>query len=555
MADHLKKVKPIFSHFRKSISTKVMLIILILVLPINMLAITLSNVAIDVMTEQAKISVSNVMENYITNLQHRMENTGYLLWSMKNEETYGTILSRQEETEEYLSAKVKFYHKFQKNMLLGNGADGYFFYMTKLDDIITWDSTATKRIDGEAFVRKEVEQGMTSGWNLYRVDDRAALCMFVSIDNVIYGGWLYLDTLIEQLTDDIQYKQVDVFFDEKPAGSVPEDSLTVSIKETKGNVWLNIILSTKEIVGGISFIYIVMRAVTLASLMLIPVLYAVISRLLLLPLRTVNNAHKMLQEGNLDYRINKKTNSIEYQYSFQSFNQMADQIQTLKIENYEKELDRQNMELKNLQLQIHPHFLLNTFNLLYTLTQRNDAASAQNVILYLSDYFRYIFRSGKNLELFSKEQKLIEEYIEIICVRYPGSVKIEYAYDPEISFVRIPPLLLHNFVENIIKHVVKQNYLTRISLLGQYTDGMVTFMVSDDGPGMAKDQVAALDAKMRQKDIDGEHIGFSNSLKRIKYFFGNTADIFISSGQGIGTCITIQFPYDLEVPDDAFDGK
>lgn len=46
---------------------------------------------------------------------------------------------------------------------------------------------------------------------------------------------------------------------------------------------------------------------------------------------------------------------------------MADQIKTLKIENYEKELDRQKMELKNLQLQIHPHFLLNTFNLVYTL--------------------------------------------------------------------------------------------------------------------------------------------------------------------------------------------
>ena len=79
---------------------------------------------------------------------------------------------------------------------------------------------------------------------------------------------------------------------------------------------------------------------------------------------------------------------------------MADRIQDLKIEVYEKELDRKQMELSNLQLQIRPHFLLNTFNLIYTLAQRGQEKDVQQVILYLSDYFRYLFRSGRNLEIF-----------------------------------------------------------------------------------------------------------------------------------------------------------
>lgn len=58
------------------------------------------------------------------------------------------------------------------------------------------------------------------------------------------------------------------------------------------------------------------------------------------------------------------------------------------------------MELKNLQLQIHPHFLLNTFNLVYTLAQRKETGAIQDIVIYLSEYFRYIFRSGKSLELF-----------------------------------------------------------------------------------------------------------------------------------------------------------
>ena len=265
----------------------------------------------------------------------------------------------------------------------------------------------------------------------------------------------------------------------------------------------------------------VLRAGTFIALLLIPVLYLVISNLLLNPLRLVNQAHKRLQEGDLDYRIQEKANSIEYSYSFLSFNQMADQIKTLKIENYEKELDRQKMELKNLQLQIHPHFLLNTFNLVYTLAQRKETGAIQDIVIYLSEYFRYIFRSGKSLELFPKEQKLIEGYIRMAEVRYPDSIEVRYEYDPEISFVRVPPLLLHNFVENIVKYAVKQGQITHISLLGQYIDGIVTFMIMDDGAGMSEEEVKNLDKRMRNGNIDGEHIGFVNSLKAQVFLRGN----------------------------------
>lgn len=331
--------------------------------------------------------------------------------------------------------------------------------------------------------------------------------------------------------------------------------IAISLPLKKGKAFLNGSLSRSEILGGISVFYMVLRAGTFIALLLIPVLYLVISNLLLNPLRLVNQAHKRLQEGDLDYRIQEKANSIEYSYSFLSFNQMADQIKTLKIENYEKELDRQKMELKNLQLQIHPHFLLNTFNLVYTLAQRKETGAIQDIVIYLSEYFRYIFRSGKSLELFPKEQKLIEGYIRMAEVRYPDSIEVRYEYDPEISFVRVPPLLLHNFVENIVKYAVKQGQITHISLLGQYIDGIVTFMIMDDGAGMSEEEVKNLDKRMRNGNIDGEHIGFVNSLKRLRYFYGETADILISADVGMGTCVTIQFPYDLEVQDAAFDGE
>lgn len=69
------------------------------------------------------------------------------------------------------------------------------------------------------------------------------------------------------------------------------------------------------------------------------------------------------------------------------------------------------------------------------LSQKNDMVHIQEIILYLSDYFRYIFRSNKDLELYGKEQKVIEGYINMAQVRYPGGIEISYDYDPEIMFV------------------------------------------------------------------------------------------------------------------------
>ena len=73
MKQKIKKAGHIAFHLMQSISTKVVLIILILVLPLNILAIVLSHAAIEAMTEQAALSVTSVMENYNTELLHRME--------------------------------------------------------------------------------------------------------------------------------------------------------------------------------------------------------------------------------------------------------------------------------------------------------------------------------------------------------------------------------------------------------------------------------------------------------------------------------------------------
>ena len=486
------KVKGFCSHFIQSISTKVLLLMLLLILPFNFLAIWLSERTMSTLIEQARVSVQNSMNTYLTNLDYKMETTVKLLYNLRYNDIYGLTVIKQAGDEKYAGEKVKFYYSQKNYYDTTNVTDAWFIYLKKLDDVITWDGAFHSRKDDEVYIREQ-EEGEVAG--------------------------------------------------------------VVSSYCKRGRFFLNAVLSQNEVTGKIEAVYGIMHAFSIVAFLLIPILYALIQHLLLHPLRVLNQAQKRLRNGDLDCRITEKANSIEYEHSFQSFNKMADRIQDLKIEVYEKELDRKQMELSNLQLQIRPHFLLNTFNLIYTLAQRGQEKDVQQVILYLSDYFRYLFRSGRNLEIFEKEQHLIEAYIGTAKVRYPGAIEADYEYDPEIAFVRVPPLLLHNFVENIVKYAISPGKVTHISIVGQYEGGMVSFMIMDDGGGMTEEQVEELDRSMREPRKDGLHIGYANSLKRLRYSYGEKADIEISSEPGEGVCVTVTFPYDLEEENEPFDSE
>ncbi len=43
---------------------------------------------------------------------------------------------------------------------------------------------------------------------------------------------------------------------------------------------------------------------------------------------------------------------------------------------------------------------------------------------------------------------LIQKYLEISELRYPDWFEVVYDVDPEALEVEVPPLLIHNFVEN-----------------------------------------------------------------------------------------------------------
>lgn len=170
-----------------------------------------------------------------------------------------------------------------------------------------------------------------------------------------------------------------------------------------------------------------------------------------------------------------------------------------------------NSELQLLKNQLHPHFLFNTLNNLYSLVLYNDEAAAK-VVLRLSDLLSYMLYDC-NVEKISlqKEVELITNYIELEKIRFNQRFSVEAHYDKNIGKYKIAPLLLLPFVENAFKHGVASNDQSawiKISL--QIEEGQLHYEVENSLPDYReKDQRSSLNSG----------IGLNNIKKRLDMLY------------------------------------
>lgn len=155
---------------------------------------------------------------------------------------------------------------------------------------------------------------------------------------------------------------------------------------------------------------------------------------------------------------------------------------SLRDEQQMEELKRQNLQAETdyLRYQINPHFFMNTLNNIHALIDI-DTEYAKSAVIELSKMMRYVlYESGSETISLKKDIQFIENYIELMRIRYDSSIDICLDYPATIpNKVAIPPLLLIVFVENAFKHGVSYNHASFIHIRIGYRDDAVTAVISN----------------------------------------------------------------------------
>lgn len=121
----------------------------------------------------------------------------------------------------------------------------------------------------------------------------------------------------------------------------------------------------------------------------------------------------------------------------------------------EKEIIQKELisaKFDRLKKQVNPHFLFNSFSVLSSLIQK-DPSLAEKFVDKLSDMYRYILEhEDQALVKLQCELTFLEDYIFLMQIRYPDSLKIKESIELDKDLTRVPSMSLQLLVENAIKH-------------------------------------------------------------------------------------------------------
>ena len=189
-------------------------------------------------------------------------------------------------------------------------------------------------------------------------------------------------------------------------------------------------------------------------------------------------------------------------------------------------------ELRNLRLQLQPHFLFNALNTISS-TMYDDPRSADRMIGQLSQLLRLSLRTSNAHEVpLRDELDVLACYLGLMQARFGARLRATVVAAPETADALVPSMLLQPLVENAIRHGNASHAAggaigVHIAHVGQ----MLRIDVTDDGPGAPCGV-----------DVFANGIGLSATRDRLRLLYGD-GHRFDAGNRDDGFAVSVSIPY------------
>lgn len=207
-------------------------------------------------------------------------------------------------------------------------------------------------------------------------------------------------------------------------------------------------------------------------------------------------------------------------------------FKTQEDREQQERLEKQDLErqLEYLRYQVNPHFFMNTLNNIHALVDINPER-AKTTIVELSKMMRYILYEGdKKYIPVQREALFLNNYIELMRLRYSSRVSINLDMPEMMPDVMLPPLLLIIFVENAFKHGVSYAAPSFIDIKVEVTQDKLKFRCRNSRQEQKPDE---------KKKKGG--VGLANARRRLDLLFPNQYNLEIKENDK-------EYDVQLEIP-------
>ena len=191
-------------------------------------------------------------------------------------------------------------------------------------------------------------------------------------------------------------------------------------------------------------------------------------------------------------------------------------LEELKTESLARE--NASAELQLLKAQIHPHFLFNTLNNIYSFSL-NQSPQAGTLVRKLSGMLSYMIQEcDEKVVPLEKELELIQDYMGLEKVRYGNRLDMQVEVNGNYENKLVAPLLMIPFAENCFKHGASMMRGKQwMHLIININDNELDFNLSNSKPSQSN----AINNKAG--------IGLSNVQKRLQLLYPGKHQLNINS--------------------------
>lgn len=268
-------------------------------------------------------------------------------------------------------------------------------------------------------------------------------------------------------------------------------------------------------------------------------------------------------EISLPFSLNEETDRLVHIFNSMLAKiqqQMADlenymntkiQLKQQALENVKMSEQLKSSQLKMLQMQINPHFLFNTLNMISQTAYIENAYQTIFLLGKTASLLRYSLDFSDKSVTLEKELEELGNYVYIQEQRFGNRIRFFFELDEKCSRIPVPNLILQPLVENAIIHglsMYTENGIIRISTVIDEPSHTVRICIADNGIGMEPSRVQKVDREMRNVKTPSCKIGLGNVYYRLQYFFNQQADLLISSIPHHSTEFTIVLPLPDNLP-------
>lgn len=447
----------------------------------------------------------------------------------------------------------------------------YIIYATNV--VFGWNEYSLLRNEIDKTVSEHLNpvQLHKKDWTVLKGDNQFYLAKVLSSGNTYIGAFVSTRGLLTELnhsnfgsdnfsllaTDSgLPLNEVDIVYEDGIELKTTEEGyyisgntnkyLIVEQKSKKGNFIIYALCPENKVLVNFPYIEGFLIIVVAASILLIPFNYLYLRKVILHPISRMLNAMREVREGNINVKIDGSKASNEFLELDETFNSMISQIKNLKIDVYEEKLSKQKTELEHLQLQVNPHFFMNTLNIIHNLAQIKNYRLIQEMVQCLVNYFRYMFRSDISFVTLDEELGHVNNYLRIQQLRLRNRLKYEIDAPESVLGVVVPPLIIQSFVENTLKYgLISEESLyvcVKIEKNANDSDERIKIIISDSGEGFSETVLENLRLGKRIIDDRGIHVGIWNVQRRLQLLYAANASIDFRNRTPKGAEVEIIIP-------------